>query len=102
MKRSGGAKEYERTRNYITLMPAIKYYWVNNNHFGLYSKAAVGGMLMLLKEEGSDKSYNEGTLYFNFQISALGLEAGSQNFRGFVELGAGEQGIVLAGLRCKF
>jgi hypothetical protein len=39
---------------------------------------------------------------FNFQASLLGIEAGGQNVRGFVELGMGEQGVALAGIRCKF
>lgn len=104
VSKSDGQKAYERTRNYITVMPAIKYYWVNKNHFGLYSKAAVGGMLMIDKQkkmsDGSTSSDN--TLYINFQASLLGLEAGSKNVRGFLEAGAGEQGFALLGLRCKF
>ena len=32
----------------------------------------------------------------------IGLEAGSQNIRAFLEAGVGEQGILLAGLRYKF
>ena len=34
-------------------------------------------------------------------VSALGAEFGSQ-FRGFVELGFGERGVVTAGVRYKF
>jgi len=102
--KNGGQKSYERTRTYITVMPAIKYYWVNKNHFGLYSKAAVGGMMMIDKQkkmsDGSTSSDN--SLYINFQASLLGLEAGSKNVRAFAEFGAGEQGFALLGLRCKF
>jgi hypothetical protein len=32
----------------------------------------------------------------------LGLEAGSQHLRGYVELGVGEQGVMLAGVRYRF
>ena len=39
---------------------------------------------------------------FNFQVSAIGVEVGSPKFRGFAELGYGEQGIALIGLRYKF
>ena len=37
-----------------------------------------------------------------WQASLLGAEVGSQNLRGFFELGVGEQGIILAGIKYKF
>ena len=46
--------------------------------------------------------YSETTFEVNWQISLLGLEAGSERLRGFIELGTGEQGIGLIGLRYKF
>jgi hypothetical protein len=36
-----------------------------------------------------------------FQVSALGVEFGGK-FRGFAELGVGDQGILQAGIRYKF
>ena len=93
----------ERTRHYFSLMPAFKYYYVNGKNFGMYSKLAAGAMMSVFKSEdtkgGSD---SDSKLYFMYQVSALGIEFGSQNFRGFLEAGAGEQGIVLAGLKYKF
>jgi hypothetical protein len=38
---------------------------------------------------------------FSFQISAIGLELGS-TISGFTELGYGDQGILIVGLKCKF
>ena len=79
-------------------------YYVNKKNFGLYSKLAVGAMIMTSKtkdlQTGQDKS--DSKLYFMGQASVIGLEAGSQNARFFLEGGVGEQGIVLAGLRCRF
>ena len=97
-----GAKIGERTRTYMTLMPSVKYYYVDGKNFGLYSKAAAGVMMLRAKSEDSSKSDTDSNFRFMCQVSLLGLEAGSQNFRCFLELGAGEQGILLAGLRCKF
>ena len=88
----------DRTRNYFTLMPAVKYYWVNKNHFGLYSKAAVGATLMTYKATGQE---NDSKVCFMCQVSGIGVEFGGK-LRGFVEAGVGEQGIVLAGLKYKF
>ena len=99
-----GVKEGERKRTYMTLMPSIKYYYVNSKSFGLYSKAALGAMLVNVKADDNtqNKSESNSDVRFMFQASLLGLEVGSQNVRAFVELGAGEQGIFLGGLRVKF
>lgn len=99
-----GEKEGERTRKYISVIPSVKYYYVDKKSFGMYSKLGVGGTLLNWKSEytKSGKSDSDSKLYFAYQVSLLGLEAGSQNFRAFLEAGVGEQGIVLAGLRCKF
>lgn len=103
VKKDGGQKEGERTRNYFAVMPAIKYYWVNKEHFGLYSKAALGLMMMFESEKQNGQSSADNTNpYFMCQVSPIGLEAGGKNFRGFVEAGVGEQGFLLAGLRFKF
>jgi hypothetical protein len=84
-------------------MPAFKYYYVNGKNFGMYSKLGAGAMMSVFKSKdtkgGSD---SDSKIYFMYQVSALGIEFGSQNFRGFLEAGAGEQGIVLAGLKYKF
>lgn len=99
-----GTKEGERTRHYVSVMPSVKYYWVSNKAIGLYSKAAVGAMFVFSnsKDLVKDKTDNDSKVAFMFQASLLGFEAGSRNARAFVELGAGEQGIIMGGLRCKF
>ena len=99
-----GSKEGERTRKYISVMPSVKYYYVNKKSFGMYSKLGVGGMLLNSKSEDtkSGKSDSDSKFYVAYQVSLLGLEAGSQNVRAFLEAGVGEQGIVLAGLKYKF
>ena len=91
----------DRTRNYFTLMPAVKYYWVNKNNFGLYSKVAVGATYMSSKVTENGVDENNSKVYFMCQVSAIGVEFGGK-LRGFVEAGVGEQGIVLAGLKYKF
>lgn len=44
---------------------------------------------------------SDSKVVFNWQASLIGMEFGGA-FRGFVELGMGEQGIILGGLRYKF
>ena len=96
-------------KSYLTFMPSVKFNWLRKKNWGMYSKVAVGATYTHFNQEEYDevgKKTNEKTtandLFFNFQASLLGVEAGSQNVRGFVELGIGEQGIALAGVRFKF
>lgn len=93
----------DRIRRYFALMPSIKYYWINKNSFGLYSKLAAGAMLLANKASDveTDKTDKDSKMYFMWQVSAIGFEFGGK-FRGFIEAGAGEQGIVLGGLKYKF
>ena len=92
---------------FATLMPAVKFDWLRKKNFGLYSKAAVGVTYMFEKEvqdnHGESKKVNDDSkLMFNFHATLLGVEAGSQKLRGFIELGVGEQGMMQAGVRYKF
>ena len=102
-KKGEHEKVGERKRNYFAVMPAIKWYWINKNSLGLYSKGAVGVALLNSKEKDilTNTSEHETSPYLMFQLSFIGLEFGKQ-FRGFVEAGIGEQGFLQAGLRYKF
>lgn len=98
-----------KLRSYYTLLPSVKFNWLRKNSWGLYSKVAVGASVARF----SDQAYNENgkltgeknitnDVFFNFQASLIGVEAGNQQVRGFAELGVGEQGIILGGVRYKF
>lgn len=91
-------KDGEISNSYVTLMPAVKFDWLRRNHFGMYSKLAIGATLRTEKwEDDTDSEF-----HVNWQVSLLGIEAGGTQLRGFMELGTGEQGIMLAGIRYKF
>ena len=103
VEKKSGNKVGKRTRNYITVMPAIKYDWIHKKNFALYSKLGAGVMMLSNKVTSNvDKSDSDSDIFFMWQASLLGVEVGSQNIRGFVEAGAGEQGILLAGIKYKF
>lgn len=88
-----------------TLMPAVKFNWFRRQHFGMYSKVGAGVMMCNMKAIPADpfeKTDSETGFGFNWQVSALGIEFGGTQFRGFVEGGFGEQGIAVAGLRYMF
>ena len=103
MRSGDHEKVGERKRNYWSVMPAFKCYWVNKNTFGLYSKAAAGVAFLSNTEKDyqTGKSLDDNSTHFLFQLSFIGVEFGKQ-FRGFAEAGVGEQGFLLAGVRYKF
>ena len=101
-------KQKEFKESFFTIMPSVKFNWLRKKNWGMYSKIAAGVTYAHFKQDG----YNDGVatgeqsivndLLFNFQASLLGIEAGGQHVRGFAELGLGEQGVALAGVRFKF
>jgi len=103
VRKDNNAKIGERNRDYFTVMPAVKYSWINKEHFALYSKAAAGVMVICVNDKNLEngKKASENGTFFMYQVSAIGAEFGGK-VRGFVEIGAGEQGFVLAGLKYKF
>jgi hypothetical protein len=95
------------TNTYLTLMPAVKMDWLRRKHFGMYSKVALGATLRTEStdyddEHKEDEMKSESNVHFNCQVSLLGIEAGTTRLRAFAELGFGEQGTGLVGLRYKF
>ena len=93
------------TKSYLTIMPSVKFNWLRKTNWGMYSKVAVGVTYAHLTDEVYNEAKKEtivNDLVFNFQASLLGIEVGNQHMRGFVELGMGEQGVALAGVRFKF
>ena len=95
----------EAKHTFVTVMPAAKFNWLRKKYFGMYSKVAAGLTFASKKEDyskGNVENLSESKVGFNFQASAIGIEAGSENIRAFAELGVGEQGIILGGIRAKF
>ena len=96
----GNASKY-----FITVMPAVKFDWLRKKNVGLYSKVAFGLTYFNEKQKDSQdkgKDFSDSGIRFNYHVSLIGVEVGSTKLRGFTELGMGEQGIVQAGIRCKF
>ena len=104
-----GVQHKEKTgvarRRNISIIPTVKFDWLRSQYVGMYSKVGVG--VSLLCESQKDHiedgtQYSDVTPLPNYQLSLLGLEAGSPRFRAYIELGTGEQGILLAGLKYRF
>ena len=97
------------TRSYFSFLPSVKFNWLRKEHWGLYSKVAAGVTYAKFNEKyydelgkNIDDKATANDIVFNFQATAIGIEAGSSHVRAFTEFGIGEQGIALAGVRYKF
>lgn len=100
------SKQKDLSETFITVMPSVKFNWLRKKNFGMYSALSAGVMFASISVKGAakdaDKDAKDETITnFMFQATALGLEFGG-NFRGFVEAGLGEKGLLCAGLRYKF
>lgn len=94
------AKEYNKdkveykgdiTADFVSIMPGIKAQWFNYRAFGMYSKANAG-ICAIVNSSPIDPM-------FAFQVSPVCCEFGKGNWRGFLELGFGMQGIATGGLK---
>ena len=110
---AGCKAEDEKTRKddlsetFLSFMPSVKFNWLRKKHFGMYSGLSAGVMFLSMSvndnAKASDPDAKDETLVtFMFQATALGMEFGGEQFRGFVEAGLGEKGTLCAGLRYKF
>ena len=100
-------RKNDLTETFITVMPSVKFNWLRKKHFGMYSGLSAGVMFLSLSANDSAKASDpdakdETLASFMFQVTALGAEFGGEQFRGFVEAGLGEKGLLCAGLRYKF
>ncbi len=95
------------SENFFTVMPSVKFNWLRKKHFGMYSGISAGVMFLSVSPNDNAKAADpdaksETLVSFMFQATAVGVEFGSEAFRGFVEAGLGEKGVLCAGLRYKF
>lgn len=81
-------------------MPAARMFWFRKPHVAMYSKLAAGVTLLDDYDEETDsRSYDP---FFGAQVTLAGVQFGGERFRGFIEAGAGMQGLVLAGVSFSF
>lgn len=84
----------------FAVMPAAKAFWFRKPHVAMYSKLAAG--ITLLDDYDDENGSHSFDPFFGGQVTLAGVQFGGGRFRGFVELGGGMQGLVLAGLSVSF
>ena len=92
------------TANLFTIMNTAQVNWFRtaSDMFGMYSKAAAGVVLVNYGLMVGTEDERTGTRpFFSPHLTAVGLEVG-RDFRGFMELGVGMQGILQMGIKARF
>ncbi len=84
----------------FAVMPAAKAFWFRKPHVAMYSKLAAG--ITLLDDYDEEADSHSFDPFFGAQVTLAGVQFGGERFRGFVEAGAGMQGLVIAGLSVSF
>ena len=96
----------DRWMHCITLMPELRFSYLNRPHVTLYSAVAVGTTLFADHENPSWKEYDgqwwKLSVYPSFQLTAFGIRAGGEHLFGTFELGAGIKGFASAGIGYAF
>lgn len=83
--------------NIYTIMLESRIYWFNKPNVGMYSKPALG--VMIVNANLMDDNDNQTIGIPTAHLSLIGVEFGGDTVRGFSELGAGFQGFLQLGLR---
>ena len=90
----------------ITLMPELRFSYLNHPHVTLYSAVAAGATLFVGHENLSLETYDGQwwrlSTFPTFQLTAFGIRAGGEHLFGSFELGVGIQGFVSGGIGYAF
>ena len=95
--------EFASHMYYISIMPSVRFSWLNTKYVTLYSGLSIGCMVATggkyVPEERA--AYQQTWATFTGQLTAVGVHVG-RNWYGFTEVGVGVQGFVKAGFGYKF
>lgn len=90
----------------ITLMPELRFSYLNRPHVTLYSAVAAGTSLFVGHENPSWEIYDgqwwKLSTFPTFQLTAFGIRAGGERLFGTFETGFGIKGIVSGGIGYAF
>lgn len=92
--------------SFTSLMPGIRYRWVNREHFGMFTRANAGGIwyhnreIDVQADEDHRETHPAGDDFgFAFQLSLIGIEMGKGHWRCMAEIGWGMEGFATAGVK---
>lgn len=101
---NNGVTTSTTTTNWLSLLPSMKLYYMNRNHFGMYGKVQAGILLDFANVDGTTDSDKKKTgIAPAFQLVPLGLDFGTETLRCYGELGIfSTQGLFAIGIRKSF
>ena len=85
----------------ITIMPSVRFSWLNKKYVTLYSGLSVGYALDLYQRKSATDPYTACSHGAGFQLTAVGVHVG-RKWYGFTEIGVGFQGFIQAGFGYNF
>lgn len=85
--------------NYLTIMPTIRFSYLNKKYVTLYSGISTGVLVGIYGENNTHPAYAKA--HFAGQLTAFGVSAGNKWF-GFTEIGVGYNGFIRAGFGYRF
>lgn len=94
-----GLESKKLREHYLSLMPGIRYSWIRNRRFRLYSAVEAGGQIAMRRGFFDDDYRTE--LRGTGQFTLVGITVG-RNFFFCSELGVGCRGVVLVGMGWRF
>ena len=96
-------------QNSIALMPQLKINWLNTKYVNLYSKVAPIGIRYCTYKQKEfypdlyeiQSPYDSFTdrIDYAYQFTPIGIEIGTKQFAGFLQVGLGMEGIISIGFR---
>lgn len=97
----------QRMINCFTLMPELRFSYLNRPHVTLYSAVAAGASLFFgkqvyAKQYGGFSREKISKVYPSCQLTAFGVRAGGEHLFGTFELGVGIKGFASAGIGYAF
>ncbi|MBO7646932.1 MAG: hypothetical protein J6S56_02390 [Bacteroidales bacterium] len=95
---------------YFSIMPDIRFSYLNRKHVTLYSGLGFGMEIEHIKDpqvsrfftDRSNQEYNVTSIFYSYQLTAFGIKAGGNHWFGNMELGIGSKGFVSAGFGYDF
>lgn len=85
----------------ISIMPSVRFSWLNKKYVTLYSGLSVGYALDIYQGKSATDPYIGYGHGFGFQLTAVGVHVG-RKWYGFTEIGVGMQGFIQAGFGYNF
>ncbi|MBR6064789.1 MAG: hypothetical protein IKP54_11625 [Bacteroidales bacterium] len=85
----------------ISIMPSVRFSWLNKKYVTLYSGLSLGYAVDIIQYKSQTEKYSTAEHGVGFQLTAVGVHVG-RKWYGFTEIGIGMQGFIQAGFGCNF